>query len=114
MFITTSRHSPSRARQSSRRTIPLAARIFCYLPLEHAEDAALQTHSVIAFEDLAAQAQEAGDAQVSHLLAGALDYAQRHQSVIEQFGRFPHRNRPLGRRSTADEMEYLTKPGSGF
>lgn len=94
--------------------IPLAARIFCYLPLEHAEDAALQTHSVIAFEDLAAQAQEAGDAQVSHLLAGALDYAQRHQSVIEQFGRFPHRNRPLGRSSTADEMEYLSKPGSGF
>ena len=81
---------------------------------EHAEDAALQTHSVIAFEDLAAQAQEAGDAQVSHLLAGALDYAQRHQSVIEQFGRFPHRNRPLGRSSTADEMEYLSKPGSGF
>ncbi len=34
---------------------------FLYLPLEHAEDAALQTHSVIAFEDLAAQAQETGD-----------------------------------------------------
>ena len=94
--------------------IPLVARIFLYLPLEHAEDAALQAHSVIAFEDLAHQAQELGDAQVSSFLAGTLDYAQRHQAVIEQFGRFPHRNSVLGRSSTAQELEYLSTPGAGF
>lgn len=94
--------------------IPLVARIFLYLPLEHAEDAALQTHSVIAFEDLAAQAQETGDAQVGSFLAGTLDYARRHQAVIEQFGRFPHRNRVLGRSSTAQEVKYLSQPGAGF
>ena len=43
-----------------------------------------------------------------------LDYARRHREVIERFGRFPHRNAILGRASTAEEIAYLKKPGSGF
>jgi len=34
--------------------------------------------------------------------------------VIERFGRFPHRNRILGRDSTAEEAQFLTQPGSSF
>lgn len=80
-------------------------RWFIYLPLEHAEDLALQQRCVRLFEALATE-----DAR----LAGALDYAHRHLAVIEKFGRFPHRNAILGRCSSTEELDYLAQPGSGF
>ena len=46
--------------------------------------------------------------------ASGLDYAERHRAIIERFGRFPHRNRILGRQSTPEEIEFLKTPGSGF
>ncbi len=46
--------------------------------------------------------------------ADMLDYAHRHRDVIERFGRFPHRNEILGRRSTAEESAFVQRPGSGF
>ncbi|MEM1151444.1 MAG: DUF924 family protein, partial [Pseudomonadota bacterium] len=48
------------------------------------------------------------------LTEGTLDYAVRHKAVIDQFGRFPHRNAILGRENTPEERAYLAKPGSGF
>ena len=42
-----------------------------------------------------------------------LRYAWAHLEVIEQFGRFPHRNEALGRESTAAEREWLSTHG-GF
>lgn len=80
-------------------------RWFAYLPLEHAEDLALQDRCVALIGALAA-------ADPAH--ASALDYAERHRDVIRRFGRFPHRNAALGRPSTADEVAYLATPGSGF
>ena len=85
-------------------------RVFAYLPLEHAEDAALQRRSVALFEKLHEQA--GADEQAR--FAGFLDYARRHRDVIARFGRFPHRNAVLGRDSSAAELEYLTQPGAGF
>ena len=80
-------------------------RWFALMPLEHAEDLALQRRAVTEFEALTL-----ADAR----LADALDYARRHQQVIERFGRFPHRNQLLGRASTLEESAYLAQPGSGF
>ena len=91
--------------------LPEVARVFMYLPLEHAEDPAMQQRSVAAFEALL---QSATDAELRDYLAATLDYAHRHQVVIERFCRFPHRNSILGRASTAQEAEYLAQPGSGF
>lgn len=91
--------------------LPAVARIFCYLPLEHAEDMALQERSVAAFQALA---DEDTDADTRAFLAGTLDYARRHREVIARFARFPHRNPILGRQSTAEELEYLAQPGAGF
>jgi uncharacterized protein (DUF924 family) len=85
-------------------------RLFFYLPLEHAEDCALQARSVALFRALAADVGE----EDKMLFNGFLDYAQRHQMVVEQFGRFPHRNVILGRVSTAQELDFLTQPGSSF
>ena len=78
---------------------------FVLLPLEHAEDMALQDSCVSEFEKLAER-----DART----ADYLNYARRHREVIERFGRFPHRNAILGRESTPEELAYLAQPGSGF
>ncbi|EWY41147.1 membrane protein [Skermanella stibiiresistens SB22] len=76
-------------------------RCFLYLPLEHSEDIADQRLSVELFRfrvrDPVYQ-----------------DYAERHLKVIERFGRFPHRNRILGRVSTEEELDFLKRPGSSF
>ncbi|MGZ5154909.1 MAG: DUF924 family protein [Caldimonas sp.] len=80
-------------------------RVFVYLPFEHAEGMAMQDEAVRLFTRLAGAAPE---------LADTLDYARRHREVIERFGRFPHRNAILGRLSTAEELVYLARPGSGF
>ena len=45
---------------------------------------------------------------------GYLDFALRHREIIDRFGRFPHRNEILGRKSTTEELEFLKKPGSSF
>jgi uncharacterized protein (DUF924 family) len=41
-------------------------------------------------------------------------YAHQHHALIERFGRFPHRNRVLGRASTAAELAYLGEGGATF
>lgn len=84
-------------------------RWFACMPLEHAEDLALQDRCVALFEALVAEAGEHTEA-----LKGALDYAHKHREVIRQFSRFPHRNVALGRVSTEAELAYLATPGSGF
>ena len=85
-------------------------RVFFYLPLEHAEDPAMQVQSVALFEKLLAQAPE----NQRGVFEGFLDFARRHAEVIQQFGRFPHRNAILGRTSSPAEQAYLARPGSGF
>ncbi len=87
------------------QTLYSVERIFFYLPFEHSESLADQARCV----DLV-QVLVATDAR----RADFLDYAKRHQAVIERFGRFPHRNKILGRESTPDEIEFLRQPGSSF
>jgi uncharacterized protein (DUF924 family) len=38
----------------------------------------------------------------------------KHKVIIDRFGRYPHRNKILGRTSSAEEIEFLTQPGSSF
>lgn len=75
-------------------------RLFLYLPFEHSESLADQRRSVELFAEL-------DDAEL-------LRYAEAHKVIIERFGRFPHRNAILGRRSTPEEEEFLKQPGSSF
>lgn len=85
-------------------------RVFFYLPLEHAEDSALQARSVALFTALATGVPAAWQAT----FAGYVDFAQRHRDIIQRFGRFPHRNAALGRRPTPEESAFLLGPGSSF
>lgn len=66
-------------------------RLFLYLPYEHSENLDDQRESVRLFSSLGDQ----------HLLQFALD----HQDMIERFGRFPHRNKALGRADRDGEAE---------
>jgi uncharacterized protein (DUF924 family) len=44
----------------------------------------------------------------------SLESAREHRDIIARFGRFPHRNRALGRTSTPEEIAYLTAGGASF
>ena len=85
-------------------------RVFHYLPLEHSESLRDQEESVRLFSGLA---RDAGTDR-KDLFAGYLRYAERHREIIFRFGRFPHRNRILGRASTSEEIAFLQTPGSSF
>jgi len=85
--------------RGSDRLLPQHERTFLYLPFEHAEDLAAQRQSLALF-----QANDPDN----------VDYARRHYEIIARFGRFPHRNAILGRESTAEEIEFLKRPGSSF
>lgn len=91
--------------------LPPIARLFCYLPLEHAEQPALQERAVGLIEALA---ELPVDAESRAFFLRNADYARRHRDVIRQYGRFPHRNAILARASTPEELAYLAKPGAGF
>lgn len=97
------------------RTLPLMARPFVYLPLEHAEDMGRQDRSVAAFEELLEESSSSGAPEkVLDTLRSYLDFAHRHRDVIKRFGRFPHRNSILDRENSEAELEYLAQPGAGF
>ena len=49
-----------------------------------------------------------------HALPNNYNFELKHKAIIDRFGRYPHRNKILGRDSTAEEAEFLTQPGSGF
>jgi len=68
-------------------------KMFIYLPFMHSENMDDQNLSVALF-------QQAG-------LTLNLEFALHHRNIIQQFGRFPHRNNILGRQSTQAELDYL-------
>jgi len=79
-------------------------RQFLYLPFEHSEDLADQEKCVELMRALDAFGPT----------KGISEWAVRHRDIVARFGRFPHRNAALGRESTAEEVEFLKSPGSGF
>jgi uncharacterized protein (DUF924 family) len=76
-------------------------RQFFNLPFMHSEDLTDQDRSVALYE---AYDAETGDVE-------SLKYAVSHRDIIKRFGRFPHRNRALGRETTAEEQAFLDEGG---
>jgi uncharacterized protein (DUF924 family) len=95
----TAEHAVDRALD---RELPEFQRTFLYIPFMHSEDLEHQRRSVELFRGL-------GGSETNSSY-----YAVRHMEIIERFGRFPHRNEVLGRRTTPEEAEFLTQPGSSF
>jgi uncharacterized protein (DUF924 family) len=90
--------------------LEVVERVFFYMPLQHAETREVQDESVAAYRRLLTEAPE----DLRAFFAGAVRSAENHRALIEQFGRFPHRNEALGRTSTPPEVEWLRQGGSTF
>jgi uncharacterized protein (DUF924 family) len=101
LALAAARHAVERAYD---RELPPFQRMFAYLPFMHSEDLEDQRFSVELFRGLS------GEIGSDYLLT----YAVRHSRIIERFGRFPHRNEILDRRTTREEAEFLEEPGSSF
>jgi uncharacterized protein (DUF924 family) len=80
--------------------LPLARRVFAYMPYMHSEDLAAHAEALPLFS-------QAG-------LEENLRFLRLHTAIIERFGRYPHRNAVLGRESTPEEQAFLQQPGSSF
>ena len=76
---------------------------FFYMPLQHAESLRVQEKAVVIFNRLA----EAVTPTYRETFETMATFAELHRDIIAQFGRFPHRNKMLGRENTPEEDEYL-------
>jgi uncharacterized protein (DUF924 family) len=102
--------SDSLAREVAKRAIaqkrdlevPATLRSFFYLPLMHSEHLADQEACVQLTKE------RLGEDHFSY------PYALSHKEAVERFGRFPARNKALGRRNTAEEQEFLNHNPRGF
>ena len=73
---------------------------FMIMPFMHSESSGIHEQAVVLFEELT-------DKETA-------EYEYRHKKIIDQFSRYPHRNKALNRKSTTEEIEFLKQPGSSF
>lgn len=78
-------------------------RAFFYMPYQHAENREIQREGLVLYEQL----ERAAQGRLRDVLSQFHSSARQHAEIIERFGRFPHRNRLLGRRSTAAETAFM-------
>jgi len=82
------------------RLVPPVWRLFFYMPFHHSEDLPDQRRSVALFDTLPRNPDRRRSLR---------RYGRPYIEVIERFGRFPHRNKILGRESTPDEIDILAE-----
>lgn len=75
-------------------------RSFLYLPFMHSESPRIHDMAVKLYTDLG--------------LEENLKFELLHKKIIDQFGRYPHRNDLLGRLSTPEELDFLLQENSRF
>ena len=75
-------------------------RCFMYMPFMHGESKIIHAQALQLFEALGNPMN--------------LDFELKHKTIIDRFGRYPHRNQILERESTPEEVEFLTQPNSSF
>jgi len=75
-------------------------RAFLYMPFMHSESALIHEQALILFDQPG--------------LEYNLEFEYKHKKIIDQFGRYPHRNVILGRTSTPEELQFLQGPNSSF
>jgi len=78
-------------------------RVFFYMPLQHAESRKVQQKSCQIYSKLS----EAVSPTIKETFETVAQFAELHADIVEQFGRFPHRNNIMNRENTPEEDEYL-------
>ncbi len=91
--------------------LPLIHRYFVLMPLMHAEELVCHDLAQQGFAELVEAAASTARADVYR--SGA-EYEGKHRTIVEHFGRYPHRNVLLGRESSPEELAFLLQPGSSF
>jgi len=92
--------------------LPVLQRAFLYMPLQHAEAIDAQELALLKFGEMR---DEPGTPEhVRPALDDFARHARMHRDIVARFGRFPHRNRALGREETAAEREFLQSGGPSF
>jgi uncharacterized protein (DUF924 family) len=92
------------AMQEKDKGLSAIERVFFYMPLQHAESRRVQEKSRQIFNKLA----EAVSPTFRETFETVAQFADLHADIVELYGRFPHRNRVLGRPNTPEEEEYLS------
>lgn len=87
-------------RAGADRDMPAVRRAFLYMPFMHSESRALHAEAERLFRQPGLENNYA--------------FELKHKAIINRFGRYPHRNRVLGRASTPEELAFLEQPGSSF
>lgn len=90
--------------------LPPIERVFFYMPLQHAESAKVQKKSREIYRKLA----DSVSTTEKETFGTVYHFADLHADIIDQYGRFPHRNKVLGRSNTAEEDEYLAGDAPTF
>jgi len=85
-------------------------KVFFYMPLQHAESRKVQKKSVELYNKMA----KSVSATYKETFETISHFAELHADIIEQFGRFPHRNALLDRENTPEEEEYLSGDAPTF
>lgn len=85
-------------------------KVFFYMPLQHAESRKVQAKSVEIYRRLA----ETVSATDRETFMTVVQFAELHKDIIDQFGRFPHRNKLLNRENTPEEDGYLAGDSPTF
>ena len=85
-------------------------KVFFYMPLQHAESRKVQSKSVDLYNRLA----ESVSPTYRETFLTVAQFAELHKDIIDQFGRFPHRNALLGRENTPEEDNYLAGDSPDF
>ncbi len=75
-------------------------RSFLYMPFMHSESLSIHREAVTLF--------------TSNGIVSNVEFEKKHKHIIDQFGRYPHRNSILNRQSTIEEINFLKQPGSSF
>lgn len=98
------------AMQKKDKGLSPVERVFFYMPLQHAESRKVQQKSVEIYNKLA----EAVSPTYKETFETIVQFAELHADIVEQFGRFPHRNSILKRKNSPQEDEYLAGEVPGF
>lgn len=86
-------------------------RVFFYMPFQHSENLSIQLQGEKIFSALIEQSFSEAEKAFSK---NCYNFAVQHREIIQRFGRFPHRNKVLGRQATAEEEAYLKRGGARF
>lgn len=81
------------------------------LPLGHSEDIALHRRGFELLDELKAEIDKEKDEQRRHAARATVARLEgpmeEHMQIVERFGRYPHRNKSLGRKNTPEEQAWL-------